>query len=251
MSTIPANPASQSNAAAARRRSAILVSACTVLNAIAQILFKMGSRNLVLTPMGLATNVPLIVGCAFYGLFTIAMVVALREAELSVMYPIIALSYVWVTLLTYWLLKETPNVYKNLGILTIVIGVAVLWPGRRKEVTAVLVRSIVLVFLAGIVGSFGAVFLKLGALRLNHSVLSFVNSRLIFGVSLYLGSTVIYLSALKGGELSVLYPMVSLGYIWTLVWSKVFFKEAMTRYKFVGLALIVLGVVLVGIGSAR
>jgi multidrug transporter EmrE-like cation transporter len=117
--------------------------------------------------------------------------------------------------------------------------------------SAVLIRSIVLVFLAGIVGSFGAVFLKLGALRLNHSVLSFVNSRLIFGVALYLGSTVIYLSALKGGELSVLYPMVSLGYIWTLVWSKVFFKEAITGYKFVGLALIVVGVVLVGLGSAR
>jgi drug/metabolite transporter (DMT)-like permease len=117
--------------------------------------------------------------------------------------------------------------------------------------SALLIRSIVLVFLAGIVGSFGAVFLKLGALRLNGSVLSFVNSRLIAGVALYLGSTVIYLSGLKGGPLSVLYPMVSLGYIWTLVWSKLFFKEAMNRYKFAGLALIVVGVVLVGLGSAQ
>jgi uncharacterized membrane protein len=117
--------------------------------------------------------------------------------------------------------------------------------------SALLIRSIVMVFVAGIVGSFGAVFLKLGALRLNGNVLSFVNSRLIAGVALYLGSTVIYLSALKGGELSVLYPMVSLGYIWTLVWSKLFFKEAMNRYKFAGLALIVVGVVLVGLGSAQ
>jgi drug/metabolite transporter (DMT)-like permease len=132
VSTIPASPASQSDAASARRRSVILVSGCTVLNAIAQILFKMGAHNLVLTPMGLLTNVPLIAGCAFYGLFTIAMVIALREAELSVMYPIIALSYVWVTLLTYWLLKETPNLYKNLGIVTIVIGVAVLGRGGKK-----------------------------------------------------------------------------------------------------------------------
>ncbi len=133
MSTIPASPASQSDAASARRRAAVLVSACTVLNAVAQIFFKIGARNLVLTPMGLATNVPLIAGCAFYGLFTIAMVIALREAELSVMYPIIALSYVWVTLLTYWLLKESPNLYKNLGILTIVIGVAVLGGGGHKK----------------------------------------------------------------------------------------------------------------------
>jgi multidrug transporter EmrE-like cation transporter len=116
-------------------------------------------------------------------------------------------------------------------------------------VTPLLLRSMALVFVAGIVGSFGAVFLKLGAMRLNRSVLSFVNSRLILGVTLYLGSTVIYLSALKGGELSVLYPMVSLGYIWTLLWSKLFFNEAITRYKFAGLGLIVVGVILVGLGS--
>ena len=117
--------------------------------------------------------------------------------------------------------------------------------------TALLLKSMLMVFFAGIVGSFGAVFLKLGALRLNKSVLSFVNSRLILGVALYLGSTVIYLSALKGGPLSVLYPMVALGYIWTLLWSKLFFNEALNRYKFAGLGLIVLGVVLVGIGSGQ
>lgn len=115
--------------------------------------------------------------------------------------------------------------------------------------TPLLLRSIAMVFVAGIVGSFGAVFLKLGAMRLNHSVLSFVNSRLIVGVALYLGSTVIYLSGLKGGDLSVLYPMVSLGYIWTLLWSKLFFNEALTRYKFAGLGLIVAGVILVGMGT--
>ena len=87
---------------------------------------------MVLTPMGLLTNFPLIGGCLFYGLFTIAMVLALRDGELSMLYPIIALTYVWVTLLTYWLLKETPNIYKNLGIVTIVIGVAVLGRGGRK-----------------------------------------------------------------------------------------------------------------------
>ena len=115
--------------------------------------------------------------------------------------------------------------------------------------TPLLLRSMVMVFLAGIIGSFGAVFLKLGAMRLNKSVLSFVNSRLILGVALYLGSTMIYLPALKGGDLSVLYPMVSLGYIWTLLWSKLFFGETLNRYKIAGLGLIVVGVVLVGLGS--
>jgi drug/metabolite transporter (DMT)-like permease len=43
--------------------------------------------------------------------------------------------------------------------------------------------------------------------------------------------------------------MVSLGYIWTLVWARLFFKEAFTRQKFAGLGLILLGVFFVGLGS--
>ncbi len=48
------------------------------------------------------------------------------------LYPIIALTYVWVTLLSYTVLHETPNMYKNIGIATIVLGVAVLGRGGRK-----------------------------------------------------------------------------------------------------------------------
>jgi multidrug transporter EmrE-like cation transporter len=106
-----------------------------------------------------------------------------------------------------------------------------------------------LVFAASVIGSFGAVFLKMGAARLNGSVLSFVNTRLALGVTLFLGSSVFYALGIKGGQLSVLYPMVSLGYIWTLLWSKLFFDEPFTRNKFFGLALILLGVFFVGLGS--
>jgi multidrug transporter EmrE-like cation transporter len=111
------------------------------------------------------------------------------------------------------------------------------------------VKSMLLVFMASVIGSFGAVFLKMGAARLNGSVMSFVNSRLILGVTMFLGSSVFYTLGIKGGQLSVLYPMVSLGYIWTLLWSKLFFNEPFTRVKFYGLGLILLGVFFVGLGS--
>src|ERR1044071_2610166 len=101
--------------------------------------------------------------------------------------------------------------------------------------TPQLLRSMLLVFCASVVGSFGAVFLKLGAHRLTGSIFSFLNSRLIVGVSLFLGSSVFYAMGIKGGPLSVLYPMVSLGYIWTLLWSRLFFKESLTKQKFLGL----------------
>ena len=106
-----------------------------------------------------------------------------------------------------------------------------------------------LVFVASVIGSFGAVFLKLGAARLDGTILSFVNSRLILGVTLFLGSSVFYALGIRGGQLSVLYPMVSLGYIWTLLWSRLFFNEPFTRGKFMGLGLILLGVFFVGLGS--
>ena len=44
--------------------------------------------------------------------------------------------------------------------------------------------------------------------------------------------------------------MVSLGYIWTLLWSRLFFKEPFTQQKIAGLALILLGVFFVGLGSS-
>ena len=37
--------------------------------------------------------------------------------------------------------------------------------------------------------------------------------------------------------------------VWALIWSKWFFKEPLTREKYIGLALILLGVCFVGLGS--
>jgi multidrug transporter EmrE-like cation transporter len=108
------------------------------------------------------------------------------------------------------------------------------------------------IFLCGFVGSFGAVFLKSGAARLQMNVKSILtNWRLVVGVGMYLLSSVFFVFGVRKGELSVLYPLVALGYMWTVVWSRVFFGEPLTRSKFIAVGLILVGIAFLGLGSQK
>jgi len=130
--TSPAIDTTPPQPAHTERRAVALVFVCTVLNAAAQLLFKRASGHFSLNLMDDVTNVWLIGGLLLYGGFTLAMVLALRQGELSMLYPIISLSYVWVTLLSYTVLHEKPNMPKTVGIVLIVVGVAVLGRGGKR-----------------------------------------------------------------------------------------------------------------------
>lgn len=110
--------------------------------------------------------------------------------------------------------------------------------------------SILLVLLASLIGSFGAVFLKFGAAHLKGGLRHIFNWQLAAGVGLYVGSSVPFVMGLKHGELSVLYPMVSAGYICTMFWSKLFFNEPITRAKIGALAMILGGIICIGVGGS-
>ena len=111
--------------------------------------------------------------------------------------------------------------------------------------------SIVLVLFGSFIGSFGAVFLKLGAEHMKGSLLRLLtNYWLAVGVILYLLSSVFYMMGVAQGQLTVLYPMVSLGYIFAILWARLFFKEPFTRAKIGGLAMIIFGVALINLGNA-
>jgi multidrug transporter EmrE-like cation transporter len=102
----------------------------------------------------------------------------------------------------------------------------------------------------GVIGSLGGVGLKAGANRLKLSITALLsNWQLIGGVFAYLLSSVLYVKGMSKGQLSVLYPLVALGQIWTLLWARIFFREQITRNKIVALTLIVLGVILIKYGS--
>ena len=110
--------------------------------------------------------------------------------------------------------------------------------------------SMLLVLLAAFVGSFGAVFLKGGAGRLHRQIRTLLlNWRLALGVAFYVLSSFFFVLGVRQGELTILYPMISLGYVWTLLWSRLFFREAITRNKFLGIGLVLAGIVLLNLGN--
>jgi multidrug transporter EmrE-like cation transporter len=112
------------------------------------------------------------------------------------------------------------------------------------------VASMLLVLLASFIGSFGAVFLKSGAERLHLQLKSLLlNWRLAAGVAFFLLSSFFFVLGIRKGELTILYPMVALGYIWTLFWSRLFFGEPFSRNKFLGLGLILAGIVFLNLGN--
>lgn len=75
-----------------------------------------------------------------------------------------------------------------------------------------------------------------------------LNPRILLGCVTYVLSSFFFILAIRQGELSFLYPMVALSYVWTLLWSKIFFGEPFTRNKFAGIALILAGVALLNLG---
>jgi multidrug transporter EmrE-like cation transporter len=116
-----------------RRQSIALVFGCTIFGAAAQMLIKTGANALThASVLEMITNVPLVAGYSLYGLSTILLVLALRDGELSILYPVISLTYVWVTMLSFAFFKESITVFKLAGISIIVSGVAVLGRNGRK-----------------------------------------------------------------------------------------------------------------------
>lgn len=106
---------------------------CSLLGGLGQAFFKAGSRHLSPRPWDLLTNAPLLAGLGCYGAATVLFVFALRHGRLSTLYPIIALSYVWVFLLSWIHFREFQDRSLTLnltGVLLILAGVVFVALGR-------------------------------------------------------------------------------------------------------------------------
>lgn len=108
----------------------------TFLTSTAQILWKLGSKEISLNIMSIITNWDILAGLVLYSIAGIMMIVSFRGGDVSVLYPIVATSYIWVSLLSIFFLSEHMNVFKWLGVIVIFSGIVMIGYGSSQKTPA-------------------------------------------------------------------------------------------------------------------
>ena len=113
---------------------ALLVLFTTFLTSSAQLLWKKGSATLTPDILSILTNYYIIGGILLYIVGGILIILSFRGGEVSVLYPIIATSYIWVSFLSIFFLKESMNLFKSVGILMIIAGIVSIGFGSKDHI---------------------------------------------------------------------------------------------------------------------
>jgi uncharacterized membrane protein len=106
---------------------------CTAFSSTAQVFYKLGAERLEFNIISLITNVPLITGMALYVIGAFIMIAALKGGELSVLYPIVATSYIWVSIMSYYFFNDNLNLFRWVGIFIIIVGIIFISRGSKDE----------------------------------------------------------------------------------------------------------------------
>ena len=110
------------------------------------------------------------------------------------------------------------------------------------------VWAVLVVLIGSFIGAMGAMMFKKSSKDFSFSIPGIIKNKiLVVGSVFYIISFLLFSFALKGGELSVLFPVVSTSYVWTVVFSIKFLNERMNLYKWAGIFLIIIGIYLLNI----
>ena len=102
----------------------------------------------------------------------------------------------------------------------------------------------VLILIMTVMGSVASLFLKKASSfkKLKELLL---NINLYIGGFLYLVSAILNIIVLKSMEYSIVLPLTSLTYVWTMFISYLFLKEYISLKKIIGVSLIVFGAIII------
>lgn len=113
-----------------------------------------------------------------------------------------------------------------------------------------IVIGVLFILLSALLGALGALFLKKASSNISLKLVSLLtNKYLILGVLFYAFGKLVSLPVYKYLELSLLYPFVATGYIWTSIFAVYFLKEKMNSWKWASIVFILIGISLIGIGN--
>ena len=116
------------------KKAIMLMITCTLFTSAGQILWKFGLNKIDFNFLFTIFNLPFILGFVFYGLGFGFMLLAFKHGELTVLFPIIATSYVWVSLLSSWIFPgDSMNLWKWAGVIVILLGVSFLGKATEKK----------------------------------------------------------------------------------------------------------------------
>ena len=107
----------------------LLVAFSTLLTSSAQIFYKKGALKLPI----IFSNWELLAGMILYGIAAVMLIYALKSGDLNVLYPIVATSFIWVTILSYAIFHESLSHYKILGVASILAGISIIGIGSKKQ----------------------------------------------------------------------------------------------------------------------
>jgi undecaprenyl phosphate-alpha-L-ara4N flippase subunit ArnE len=109
-----------------------IVLGSTLLTSTAQVFYKFAAEKLSFNILSIITNVNLLVGVVLYAVGGILLIISFRGGEVSVLYPIFATSYIWVSFLSIYFLGEVMNIFKWLGVFVIIAGIILIGYGSKK-----------------------------------------------------------------------------------------------------------------------
>ncbi|HME87537.1 MAG TPA: EamA family transporter [Candidatus Nanoarchaeia archaeon] len=112
--------------------------------------------------------------------------------------------------------------------------------------------AILFMILSALFASAGQILYKFAANSTHDIHTFFLNPFIYLGGLSYLSGMVFMIKALRRGELSVVYPVLATSFVWVSLLSPVFFStDSMSLDKWIGVAIIIIGVSLVGKGRTK
>jgi len=114
-----------------------MILGCTLLTSTAQLFWKFGADKLEFNLLSIITNVQIFAGIFLYLIGGILLIISFRGGEVTVLYPIFATSYIWVSLLSIYFLSELMTLFKWLGIFTIIAGIILISFGSGRGTESV------------------------------------------------------------------------------------------------------------------